>query len=299
MNRLDAFLGLLCFMGLVLSFSGFRRFNREPLPVRIYPYVPSRRVGRAPADPTSALTAVLSPMAETFGSALSQVTGIHTDLAARLSAAGRTESASEFRLSQFTRALVGFGLSAVIVLSLRPNAFVALALLIGAPTLAALAQEQRLESAIQARRERVEAELPIVAEQIAVLLASGMSLGATLERISVRGTGEIAAEMTVVMRQVRQGGTETEALRGWADRSDSEGVERLVAVLAMHRDASDLGAMLATESRSIRAAAHRQLVASIERRAQLVWVPVTVATLVPGLILIGVPFVSAMTQLTG
>jgi len=61
----------------------------------------------------------------------------------------------------------------------------------------------------------------------------------------------------------------------------------------------NLGALISTEARSLRAATHRGLVESIERRAQLVWVPVTVATLVPGLILIGVPSVSAMKQVTG
>jgi hypothetical protein len=37
----------------------------------------------------------------------------------------------------------------------------------------------------------------------------------------------------------------------------------------------------------------------IERRSQLVWIPVTVATLVPGLIFLAVPFMSAMAQVTG
>jgi len=49
----------------------------------------------------------------------------------------------------------------------------------------------------------------------------------------------------------------------------------------------------------MRADTHRRLVESIERRSQLVWVPVTVATLVPGLLLLGIPFISALRQVTG
>jgi Flp pilus assembly protein TadB len=238
-------------------------------------------------------------MAEAFGSRLSQLTGIRTDLRARLAAAGRAQSPSEFRLAQFTHSLIAFGGAAVVILALRPNVSFAFVVLAGTPILVALADEQRLESAVEQRREQTDAELPVIAEQIAVLLAAGMSLGATLDRIASRGNGVVATELGVVQRQVRQGNSEVEALRSWAQRSRSEGVERLVAVLAMHRDAADLGGLLATESRAIRDAAHRRLIESIERRAQLVWVPVTVATLVPGLILIGVPFVSAMSRIAG
>ena len=44
----------------------------------------------------------------------------------------------------------------------------------------------------------------------------------------------------------------------------------------------------------MRREAQRRLVETIERRAQLVWIPVTVATLVPGVLLMAVPFLAAM-----
>jgi hypothetical protein len=44
----------------------------------------------------------------------------------------------------------------------------------------------------------------------------------------------------------------------------------------------------------VRQEVHRSLVETIERRAQTVWIPVTVATLVPGVLLMAVPFLSAM-----
>ncbi len=40
--------------------------------------------------------------------------------------------------------------------------------------------------------------------------------------------------------------------------------------------------------------AQRQLIETIERRGQQVWIPVTVAALVPGVLLMGVPFVDAL-----
>jgi tight adherence protein C len=65
-------------------------------------------------------------------------------------------------------------------------------------------------------------------------------------------------------------------------------------VLALNREAGDLGSLIGDEARTIRREAHRSLLETIERRDQQVWIPVTVAALVPGSILIGIPFIEAM-----
>jgi len=39
----------------------------------------------------------------------------------------------------------------------------------------------------------------------------------------------------------------------------------------------------------------RELVETIEKRGQQVWIPVTVATLAPGVVFIGIPFTSALS----
>ena len=71
-------------------------------------------------------------------------------------------------------------------------------------------------------------------------------------------------------------------------------LDRLVSVLALNRQAGDLGRLIGDEARSIRRDVHRELVETIERRGQQVWIPVTVATLVPGVIFLAVPFVEAL-----
>lgn len=292
-----------CLTGTWLLLSSLAVFRRSPLRVRLSPYAPAR-TGDAPITPSGlsiaeSLAAVLVPIAETLGSHLSRLSGIRTDLPTRLRRAGSTRSPSEFRLHQFVLALLAAAAACLMALWIRPGGAITVLLVLGIPALVALSEEQRLESAAKHRSERLEAELPVVSEQIAVLLASGLSLGSALERICQRGNGVLAQDLRGVQMAVRQGTSEADALHAWAERVRCEGIDRLVGVLAMHRDAADLGMLLATEARAIRAAAHRRTIESIEQRAQLVWVPVTVATLVPGLILIGVPFVSAMTQITG
>ena len=59
------------------------------------------------------------------------------------------------------------------------------------------------------------------------------------------------------------------------------------------------GPLLAEEARSVRRDAQRELVEVIERRAQMVWIPVTVAALVPGVIFMAVPFVQALSLFSG
>ena len=142
-------------------------------------------------------------------------------------------------------------------------------------------------------------ELPIVIEQLGMLLSSGYSLGAAINRLGQRGRGTCSIEMRQIGTRVRQGVSEVDALREWSAFVDLPAVERLVNVLALNWEASDLGALISTEARAVRREAQRAHIALIEKRSQQVWIPVTVATLLPGVIFMAVPFVDAMGKLTG
>ncbi len=80
----------------------------------------------------------------------------------------------------------------------------------------------------------------------------------------------------------------------WAELAGVDALDRLVAVLALNSQAGDLGRLVSDEARAIRREVQRELIEQIERRAQQVWVPVTVATLVPGAVLLAVPFIEAL-----
>jgi hypothetical protein len=97
-----------------------------------------------------------------------------------------------------------------------------------------------------------------------------------------------------VVNRIRQGLSESDALQEWADLAAVDELRRLVGVLALNRQGGDLGRLVAEEARSMRREAHRRDIELIERRAQKVWVPVTVATLVPGVMFMAVPFITAL-----
>jgi Flp pilus assembly protein TadB len=127
-----------------------------------------------------------------------------------------------------------------------------------------------------------------------MLLSAGYSLGGALNRVAARGRGCCARDLERVCRRVRQGLDEVDALREWAAVADVAALHRLVPVLALNREASDLGRLLSEEARSVRHDVHRAQLEAIERRSQQVWVPVTVAALVPGVVFVAIPFVAAL-----
>jgi Flp pilus assembly protein TadB len=138
-----------------------------------------------------------------------------------------------------------------------------------------------------------------VSEQLGMLLGAGYSLGSALHRLAARGSGVCNRDLTRVCARVRHGLSEIDALEEWAALADVDALHRLVGVLALNREAGDLSGLIAEEARHIRRDAHRRLIETIERRTQQVWIPVTVAALVPGVIFLTIPFVHAMALFSG
>jgi Flp pilus assembly protein TadB len=102
-----------------------------------------------------------------------------------------------------------------------------------------------------------------------------------------------------VCTRIRHGLSELDALREWADRAGVDALDRLVHVLALNHETGDLGRLISEEARTLRRDAQRELSETIERRGQQVWIPVTVATLVPGVLFLAVPFIEAMRLFSG
>jgi Flp pilus assembly protein TadB len=237
---------------------------------------------------------IVAPLAQAAGGWLARALGVHDDLAARLARAHSREDVMGFRLRQAAWAMCAFGLALVASLASGAPTLVALFFVLGGPLLAFLVVEQQAIAASKRWQARLFAELPVVAEQLAMLLGAGYSLGAALGRIAARGNGACARDLTRVVNRVRQGLSEADALEEWAELAAVDELRRLVSVLALNRQGGDLGRLVAEEARTMRREAHRRDIELIERRAQMVWVPVTVATLVPGVMFMAVPFIAAL-----
>lgn len=301
MTRLLIPAALLLWVGATLLLSQLRWFSRAPLDERLRPYVSGGlRVGhRVGLLSVESFREAVAPIAAGVGERVSKLFGVTESAAVRLARIHSPLDLQGFRTRQLGFALAGFGGGALLALALGfPLALVA-AVVLAAPLLGFLVLEQQLANASKAWQRRVFLELPVITEQLAMLLSSGYSLTSALNRVSSRSRGSCAQDLARVCGRIRQGLSEGEALKEWADLLQVDAVDRLVPLLALNREASDLGRLLSEEARAIRRDVQRELIEEVEKRAQQVWVPVTVATLVPGVIFLSVPLIAALNLFAG
>jgi Flp pilus assembly protein TadB len=291
-----ALTGLALFAGSTLVLSELRWFRRRPLVDRLAPYVPGGASARRRGAVMSAASfgQVIAPLARVVGEHAARAVGVTEPLAVRLERVHSPLDVTGFRLRQLAWAVAGLVGAAALAAAAGLSGAVALVFVLGGPVLAFLVVEQQLATASARWQRRIFLELPVVSEQLGMLLGAGYSLGAALSRVATRGTGACGRDLVRVTGRIRQGLTEVEALREWATVADVDALRRLVSVLSLNRQAGDLGRLIGDEARSIRRDVHRELVETIERRGQQVWIPVTVAALVPGVIFLAVPFIEAL-----
>jgi Flp pilus assembly protein TadB len=281
-------------LGTTLLLSHIRWFRRVPLTVRLLPFNGvARHVERRQLH-RSTLELVL-PSVSKHAERLGRLLGVEESLSSRLRRAGWRMDASAFRMRQLGWCAAAVGLGLVIALAIRPPLIVSPLLLLGGPLLAFLVLEQQLVTATTNRQRDLFNELPVVSEQLAMLLSAGYSVGGALNRLAERNAGVTGDDLRHVTERVRLGLSTAGALREWAEHVDIPEVHRLVAVLTLSDESGDLGRLVADEAAAIRREAQRRLLETIEKRGQQVWVPVTVATLVPGVIFLIIPFLQALS----
>jgi len=293
-----ALAALAAFGGWALVLAELPWFRRRALADRIAPYLGSRGRARV-AESTTVRSAttwreLLEPFARQLGGRVAALFGVAEPLAVRLRRVHSPLGPTEFRVRQLAWAGVGLVVGTLLATVLGFAGPLALLFVTGGPLLGFLVVEQRLAGESDRWKRRLFLELPVVAEQLGMLLGAGYSLSAALSRLAQRGRGVCGRDLGRVCERIGHGLTESAALREWAEVADVPAVHRLVNVLTLNRKAGDLGRLTGEEARSIRRELHRQLVAAMERRGQQVWIPVTVAALVPGVIFLAVPFIEAL-----
>jgi tight adherence protein C len=281
--------------GTTILLSGHRWFSRRSLAERLGPFHPNgASVPRPGILSVESVREVVGPLSESVGSFLSRLFGVSEELSLRLERVHSPYDVTAFRVRQLGGAVVAVLVAGLGALLLRPPLPLTVIAVVSAPALPFLLLEQQVAAQSAAWQRRVFLELQVVAEQLAMLVSSGYSLGAALNRLADRGRGACARDLRRVTSRMRQGLTEIDALREWAAVVHVDALDRLIPVLALSSEATDLGRLVSEEARNIRRDVQRQQVETMERRAQSVWIPVTVATLVPGVILLAIPFMQAL-----
>ena len=292
--------GLALWAGVTLLLSQLRWFSRPPLVERLRPYSPGGMggSGRGGVFSVESFREVVAPVSRQIGERLARLFGISEELAVRLERVHSPYDVTAFRVRQLGWSVGAVAGAGLVLVALRPAPAAGVLLLLGAPVLAFLVLEQQLATQSDRWRRRLFLELPVVSEQLAMLLTAGFSLGSALNRLAARGDGVCAQDLQRVTTRIRHGLSEIDALREWGAVARVEALDRLVPVLALNREAGDLGRLISDEARNIRRDVQRQLIETMERRGQQVWIPVTVATLVPGVIFLSIPFLEALNLFT-
>jgi tight adherence protein C len=138
-----------------------------------------------------------------------------------------------------------------------------------------VACDQALTLRVRRREERLLAELPTIAELLALAVAAGESPPAALERVATTARGELAAEIRRMVAEVRAGAPVTTALTALADRSGLPPLSRFAegVVVALERG-TPLADVLRAQARDVREAGRRSLLEAGGRKEILMMVPV-------------------------
>ncbi len=295
--RILIVVALLVWGGCTLLLAETRWFRRMSLAQRLTPFGADASLTNT--ETRAGVSDLITPTAIALGEWISRALGISDSLATRIARARLELDATEYRVRQLSWACGLMILAAALMTALRPAPPIILLFVLGAPLLVFLVLEQQVTAAARTRQERIFNELPVVSEQLAMLLNAGFSLGAAINRLAERSHGEIGKDLNDVRDRLRHGLTTKQALQEWANSVGLPEVDRLVAVLSLSSETSDLGRLVSEEAKGIRTESQRRLAAVIDKRSQQVWIPVTVATLVPGVIFLTIPFLQALKLFSG
>ena len=287
MSRAILVCAVVAWVGATLALANTRWALRVSLARRL-------TAARGVASVTPSALDWLSGSAGRVGGHVARALGVRDDLTTRLARVHSDLDASAVRLRQVGWCVAGLALGLLIAAAGGATTGVAVLLILTPAALGFLLVEHRVTLTSDAWKRHVAAELPVVTEQLAMLLGAGYALGPALGRIADRGRGACAQDLRRALTRVGQGLSVSAALREWSAIVDVPSVDRLVSILALERETTDLGRLVSEEAAAMRREQHRDLITLVERRNQQVWIPVTVAALVPGAILLAIPFLAAM-----
>lgn len=189
-------------------------------------------------------------------------------------------------------------LGAVIAIRLSPgNAILPLALLGAASALVLTKIIEKTVLDHRIKRRTVALDLSIIAllEQLHLKLANGNSLQSSI----LRTDGITNKDVLSLQNLVKSGLDLESATSYWIEEFDTPSKRRAADLLLARTTTSETLALLAGLIHQLRNEQRFTLIAEIERRNQLVWIPVTIAVLVPGMIFIAIPLEATLRSLLG
>lgn len=281
-----ALLGAVLAGGLLLAVTRLPFLRRPSVDERIGPYL--RDLGGSDAvftgvrdsgSPFAAILRLFGPSLRGGAARLERWLGGATSVRRRLARAGIDRTVEEFRIEQVLWGAAGFGaalLVSLVALSAGIGNPVGLLVLCGVcAVLGVLSRDTYLTSQVRRRERRLLAELPTVAELLALAVAAGEGPAAALDRVARSCRGDLAGELQRVLAETRAGEPLVRSLDALAERTGLVALSRFADGLAVAIErGTPLADVLRAQAGDIREANRRELIESGARREVSMMVPV-------------------------
>lgn len=285
---LGALAGLGVGLGVWLVVARLAARRQPSLDQRLAPYLRpaggsrSRSARSAPTagiTPFRTLERLLAPVMADAVRLVERIGSPASDVELRLARAGRAGTLDQHRAAQVVAAAVGAagGLAVALLLiagrGLNPVA--ALTLVAGATAAGLVVHDLVLTAAITRRERRLLAELPTVAELLALAVAAGEGPLGALERVGRTVQGDLAAEIRQALADTRAGAPLATALERLADRTGLPPLARFTEGIAVAVErGTPLADVLRAQAADAREASRRALLETGGRREIAMMAPV-------------------------
>lgn len=276
-------LGLTLGMGCALLAAWW--WARTPrLADRIAPHVRASaseelRLRAEPVTPFPTLERLIAPVLRDGARWIERWGSPTQELKTRLLRAGADLTVEQFRAHQVVWGVGGLVVGtafAVFLAATRGSSPVALVVLIAAAGVgAALTKDYLLTREISQREERIVAELPTIAELLALSVAAGEGAVGALERVSRSTHGVMSQELKATLAASRTGTPLAQALTALADRTGAVPLRRFAdGVATAVERGTPLADVLRAQAQDVRSAGRRALMEEGGKREIAMMVPV-------------------------
>ncbi|WP_370289436.1 type II secretion system F family protein [Nocardioides sp.] len=275
-------LGLLGAVGGWIVVARVAELRRPALQIRVVPYLRDLdpdRARSASVVPGGRVGALATPALRRAADLVDQVLGGSVSIRRRLLRAGLNMTVQDFRVQQVLWGLSGL-LAAVAWGLLRsitgsPDPVTPVLACVGAFVAGVLLRENRLTSQVKSREAAIVAELPAVAELLALSVAAGEGPVAALDRVVRRSGGEFSRDLAGVLARIRTGEPVTDAFDRLAATTGLPVVARFAhgVAVAVERG-TPLADVLHAQAADVREAGRRDLIERAARKEVVMMIPV-------------------------
>lgn len=250
--------------------------RRPTLDARLAPYL---RPAPEPPPAASVLERLLAPVMRDAVRLVERLGSPTAELERRLARAGEETGVEEYRARQVVAAALGTagGLALALAVAAARGLVVpaALAVVAGGTAAGVVVHDALLGRRIRERERRLLAELPTVAELIALAVAAGEGALGALERVARTVRGELAGEIGRVVADAHAGTPLAVALDRLAVRTGVPALTRFTEGIAVAVErGTPLADVLRAQADDAREAGRRELIESGGRKEIAMLVPV-------------------------